>query len=234
MNGPRIYTEIPIFGGIPITETMVNSWIVMAVIVIFALVATRKLQRVPGKLQSAVEIGVESLYKLVEDTMGKDKLSFAPYIGTLFLFSLLCSLSSLFGLRPPTGDLNTTAGWALVTFFLVQFNGIRRKGIKGWLKGFVEPIPFMLPLNIVSEFANPLSLAFRHYGNIAAGIVITSLVYQGLGGLSSAIFGSWLPPILQIGLPAILSIYFDLFTSVLQAFIFCILTMSFVAMAMDD
>lgn len=238
MNGPKILFEIPILGGLPVNETILNSWIVMAVLVLLAYLGTRNLQRVPGRAQIVAESYVSGVYSLVEQTMGKDKLGFAPYIGTLFAFSLFSSLVSLFGLRPPTADLNTTLGWAIITFFLVQVNAIRRKGFKGFLKGFIEPLPLLLPLNIISELANPISLSFRHFGNIAGGMVITMLLYTFLAWLSGFLLGNIIPifdsiPILQIGLPAILSIYFDLFTSVLQAFIFSMLTMVFVAMAMD-
>ncbi len=238
MNGPKILFEIPILGGLPVNETIVNSWIVMAVLVLLAYLGTRNLQRVPGKGQIIAESYVGGVYSLVEQTMGKDKLGFAPYIGTLFAFSLFSSLISLFSLRPPTADLNTTLGWAMITFFMVQINAIRRKGFKGFLKGFAEPLPLLLPLNIISEIANPISLSFRHFGNIAGGMVITMLLYTFLAWLSSFLLGTFIPifdsiPILQIGIPAILSIYFDLFTSVLQAFIFSMLTMVFVAMAMD-
>ena len=150
------------------------------------------------------------------------------------IFSALGSLISLTGLRPVTADLNTTLSWALVTFMMVQLGGIKTKGFGGWLKGFLDPIPVMLPMNIMSEIANPISLSFRHFGNIAAGSVITSLIYSGLAALTNIIFQGWLPiPIFQLGLPAVLSVYFDLFSGVLQAFIFCMLTMVFVGMATD-
>lgn len=234
MTGPKIIFTIPIFNGIPVTETVVNTWIVMAVLVLLSIFLTHNMQKVPKGKQVLVEKGVAMLYNLVENTMGKDKLSFAPYMGTLMLMSLFCSLSSLFGFRPPTADLNTTLCWALITFFMVQINGLRRKGLKKWLKSFAEPVVPMLPLNIISEFSNPISLTFRHFGNIAGGMVITSLLYSGLAALTSIVFNGLQIPILQIGLPAILSIYFDLFTSIMQAFIFCMLSMVFISMAMDD
>ena len=158
MNGPKILFEIPIFGGLPINQTMLSSWIVMATIIILAYLGTKKLEKIPGKAQLVAEGYVGAVYGLVEQTMGKDKLEFAPYIGTLFAFSFFSSMSSLVGLRPPTADLNTTLGWALITFFLVQGNGIRKKGVIGYLKGFLDPLPLLLPLNIISEIANPISL----------------------------------------------------------------------------
>ena len=229
INGPKIIWNLPIFGGIPITETVVNSWIIMAIIFFTGLWLAHDLKKIPSKRQVMAEKLVTMLYDLVEQTMGKRGLSFAPYIGTLFAFSLLSSLSGMFGLRAPTADYNTTLGWALVTFFLVQYQGIKNKGVGGWLHAFIEPMPLLMPLNVVGEIANPISLSFRHYGNIAAGLVITSLLYGGLSALTSIIFGGLQIPILQLGLPAILSIYFDVFTAALQAFIFCMLTMVFIS-----
>ncbi len=237
VTGPKIMFEIPIFGGIPVTETVTNSWIIMAVIVAVCIYLSSGLKKVPTGKQVIAEKIVGMLYSMVEETMGKGYTRFAPYIGALFTLSICGSLSSLFGMRPLTADLSTTLGWALMTFLLVQFNNIKCNGVKGWLKGFAEPVPFLLPINIVSEIANPISMSFRHFGNIAAGMVITSLIYGALATLSSLIL-SWIPnafinsiPIFQLGLPAILSVYFDLFTSFLQAYIICMLTMVFVSSA---
>ncbi len=234
MNGPKILYVIPVGGGIPITETVVNAWIAMVILFIAAKWLTHNMQMVPTRRQAAAEMVVSTFYDLVGQTMGKDKLGFTPYIGTLFFFSFCGSLMSMFGFRPPTGDLNTTLCWALITFFMIQYFGLKTKGFKGWICKFIEPMPIILPLNLISEFSTPISMMFRHFGNIAAGIAITSLLYGGLASLSSAIFGGLTSiPILQLGLPALLSVYFDIFTSFLQAFIFAMLTMVFVSGAMD-
>lgn len=236
ITGPDIVFTIPILGGIAISETIVNSWLIMAIIIGLSFWLTRGLKvRNPGRKQIVVEKLVTMVYSLVEETMGKKNIHFVPYIGTLFTFSICSSLSGMTGLRPPTGDLNTTAAWALVTFALVQFYNIKNNGFFGWLKGFTEPVVFMTPLNIVGEIANPISMAFRHFGNIASGIVITTLIYGALAGLSKMLFG-WIPvlgsiPFLQVGLPAFLSIYFDVFTSFLQAYIISMLTMVYVGSA---
>ena len=237
VTGPKIIFDIPLPFSIPllgdsieITETIVNSWIVMAVITLLCFLLTRKLSvRNPGKAQIVVEKLVTMLYNMVETTMGKRNIHFAPYIGTLFTFSIIGSLSSLTGMRALTGDLNTTLGWALVTTVMVWVSSIRKNGFFGWLKGFVEPVPFILPLNLVSEIANPISMAFRHFGNISSGIVISGLVYGALAGLSSKVFGPDSIPIFQVGIPAILSLYFDVWTGFLQAYIICMLTMVFVS-----
>lgn len=235
MNGPEVIFKLPFFGGIKITESIVNMWIIMAVTVALSIWLTHGMRlRNPSGKQLAVEKLVCMLYDMVSDTMGEKYLSFAPYIGTLFLVSILGSLSSLAGMRPYTGDLSVILSLAIVTFLLIQANNIKNHGVFGWIKSFTRPVPFITPLNIISEIANPISMTFRHFGNIAAGLVITSLVYGGLASLSSALL-AWIPnnflasiPIFQIGVPAVLSIYFDLFTSFLQAYILCMLTMVFV------
>ena len=234
MKGPQVLYVIPYFGGIAITETVRNAWIAMAVLVIACLWLTYDMKTVPTRRQALAETIVSGVYDLVGQTMGPTRLGFAPYIGTLFFFSLSSSLLSLFGLRPPTGDINTTLCWALIFFFMVQFFSIKSKGPIGYIKGFVEPIPIVLPLNLIGEFSTPVSLMFRHFGNIFAGLAISSLLYGGLAAASNLVFGSFTDiPILQLGLPALLSIYFDIFTSVLQAFIFSMLTMVFVSGALD-
>ncbi len=234
VNGPEILFEIPILGGIGISETIVNSWIVMAVITLLCIWLTRGLSvKNPSKKQLVAEKLVTMATNMVKDVMGERNVGYAPYIGTLFIFSLVSSLSSLTGLRPPTADLNTTLAWALITFFMVQIVNIKHHGVGGWLKSFTQPFFVMTPINIVSEIANPISMSFRHFGNIASGLVITSLIYAALAGLSSLVLPFIPIPILQVGIPAVLSVYFDLFTSFLQAYIICMLTMVFVSSAQE-
>ena len=169
--------------------------------------------------------------------MGKHNLVFAPYIGTLFLcsiFGTLIGMTQIF--RSTTADLSVTLAWAIVTSLMVWYNNIKNFGFKAWLKGFTEPIVVMTPMNIVSEIAQPISMAFRHFGNVAGGSVLTSLIYAALAALTSLLF-SWLPeaaaaafpPIFQVGIPAFLSIYFDLFSGFVQALVFSLLTMVYIA-----
>ena len=251
VNGPKVYVRIEwlyqkfagsladIFGnfGNIVTQTTVSLFMVTILLMILAKVATRNLTKRPGRLQVVVEKLVNMLYGLVEDTMGKHNLKFAPYIGTLFLSSIIGSLIGTTALfRSSTGDLSVTLAWALVTTGMVWYNNIKNFGFKSWLKGFTEPIVVMTPMNIVSEIAQPVSMAFRHFGNVAGGSVLTSLIYASLAVLTKAIF-SWLPariveafpPIMQAGVPAFLSLYFDFFSGFVQAFVFCLLTMVYVA-----
>lgn len=234
MEGPKIMFTIPLFGGIAVTETVTNSWLLIVVVFILCKFLTSNLQKIPKGKQVLAEKYVTMITGLVKETMGEKKLHYAPYIGTLMIFSALGSLMSLTGLRPVTGDLNTTVAWAVVTFVLIQMTKIKTNGFLGYLKSFADPFPVMLPINIVSELATPVSLSFRHFGNIAAGTVITSLLYTALAALTNIIFRGLLPvPIFQLGIPAVLSIYFDLFTGFMQAFIFSMLTMAFISNAAE-
>jgi F-type H+-transporting ATPase subunit a len=227
--GPRVIFELP--GGIPVTETVTTTWIIMAVLTIFALIATRRFDKVPKGLQNVIELLVDMVYKLTAQTMGEDKKAFAPYIGTLMMYLICANLAGLFGFRPPTADVNTTMALALLTFFMIHFFGMKRKGVGTYLKGFLQPFPVMLPLNIIGELATPISLSFRLFGNIVGGLIIMNLLYGALGGLSTNL-GITIP-VLQTGIPAVLHLYFDVFAGVLQSFIFAMLTMVFVSGAMD-
>ena len=155
MNGPEILFYIPLFGGLPVTETLVNSWIVMAFLIVLSLWLTHDMKKQHiSKKQVVVETGVKMLYQLVGDTMGEDRLYFTPYIGTLFLFTLCANLMGLLTFRSPTADLNTTAAFAIIFFGLVQVFSIKANGLKNRIKGFAEPVPVVLPLNIVGEFSH--------------------------------------------------------------------------------
>ena len=237
-NGAKVYfaIETPWF-TINITQTVLTLLVASIVLIVLALIIKRSLKKRPGGFQVVVEKLVNMLYGLVEDTMGKHNMKFAPYIGTLFLSSIVCTLLGMTQvLRSATADLSVTLAWALVTTGLVWFWNIKNFGFGKWLKGFTEPIVVMTPMNIVSEIAQPISLAFRHFGNVVGGGVLTSLIYIALGALTNLVFG-WLPgllgsiPFLQVGIPAFLSIYFDLFSGFVQALVFSLLTMVYVGAA---
>lgn len=243
VNGPKVYFELPF--EMPrfkdlftmqnlITETTVTLFVMTLLLIIVAFAVTRKITKRPGRVQVLIEKIITMLYNLVEDTMGKHNLKFAPYIGTIFISSICGTLLGMTNvLRSATADLSVTAAWALVTTGMVWYNNIKNFGFKAWLKGFTEPIVVMTPMNIVSEIASPVSMAFRHFGNVAGGSVLTALIYSALGLLSNAILG-WIPgvigkiPFFQVGIPAFLSIYFDLFSGFVQALVFSLLTMVYV------
>ena len=249
VHGARILLEIPVdvpvLGRIIITETVVNTWIVMAVIVSLCLFLTHGMQvHCRTKRQIIAEFIVKKVNGMVGENMGEHflEVGYGPLIAAIMGLSALCSLSSMVGMYAPTSDLSTLLGWSLMVFVLITWNKFRAGGIIGYFKGYFQPIPVLLPFNIISEFATPLSMAFRHFGNIASGSVITGLIYAALASLSAAIF-HLLPgalgevmsgvPLFQVGIPAIFSIYFDLFSSCLQAFIFCMLTMMYIGSAAE-
>lgn len=279
MNGPKIYFTIPILGGINITSTAVSSCVVMLIICISGYFLGRNLKKRPDGKQVVVEKLVGMLYNMVEDTMGKHNSHWTPYIGALFLSSIGGSLIGMTGiLRPATSDLSTTIVWALMTSFLVWGNTIKRNGIGSFLKGYINP------MNIISDIAQPVSMAFRHFGNIMGGGVLMSLLYSALAAGSSAllnliassgvavaavvilagaaviflgfrkkkliqkILGAAIAvigifslleslgilsgvPILSLGIPGVLSLYFDIFSGFVQALVFSLLTMVYVGMA---
>ncbi len=234
VSGPKIIASFDVFGiTIRFTETVVLQWFVIAVILGVCRFLTHKLTvKNISKRQVVAEMLVESVHDLVQATMGKRWTFMTPYIATIFAFSACGSLISLLGLRAVTSDFSVVLTWAAITFVLITATKIKFNGIGGWLKGFADPVPIMLPINILSEIATPASMALRHFGNIAGGAVITALLYYGLTGLSHMI-GLDIP-LFTIGIPAILSVYFDLFSSIMQAFIFVMLTMVFITNAALD
>jgi F-type H+-transporting ATPase subunit a len=226
--GPRIIFEI---GGIPITETVTNTWLIMIALIVFSYFATKNLDKIPGKLQNTLEALVDAIYGLTKQSMGDDKVGFAPYMGTLLIYLTIANLLGLVGFRPPTADVNTTLSLAMMTFVMIHGFGMKSKGVGKYLKGFTEPFVALTPLNIIGELATPISLGFRLFGNIVGGLIIMSLLYSALAALSAKL---GIPiPVFQTGIPAPLHIYFDLFAGVLQSFIFVMLSMVFVSMAMD-
>lgn len=217
-----------------ITESQVNSLAVILSILGLCLYLTHGMTVVPGsKRQIVAEWIVEKVNHLVEDNMGRRFMGFAPFVAAILGLSAFSSLSSLLGLFPPTSDMNIVGGWAILVFILITHYKLKG-GVWPYVKGFFEPIPVFAPFNIIGEFATPVSMSFRHYGNVLSGVVIATLVGAALQGLSKAILG-WLPgvlgqiPFLRIGLPAVLSVYFDVFSGCMQAFIFAMLTMLYIA-----
>ncbi len=239
ISGALIYFTIPMpKWDLPITESQVNSWLVMISIFGLCLYLTHGLSpKAQTKRQLLAEYIVTKTDSLVHENMGEFFSAFSPFICSILALSAFSSLSSLFGIFPPTSDLNVIAGWAILVFLLITYYKLKC-GFGYYIKSFTEPIALLTPFNIIGEIATPVSMTFRHYGNIVSGSVISTLIAAGLRILSSWIFG-WLPgaigefPFLRIGLPAILSAYFDVFSGCLQAFIFSILTMINISGAFD-
>ena len=235
ISGARIFFTIPMpIQDFIVSESQVNSALVIISILFLCLYLTHGLkERIELKRQHFAELIVEKADGLVKDNMGEYFKGYSPFIIAIMALSAFSSLLSLFGLYPPTSDINIVGGWAILVFFLITYYKLKC-GPLYYLKGFTEPVALLAPINFISEFATPVSMAFRHYGNVLSGSVISVLLGTALGGLSSMVL-KWLPgfladiPLFQIGIPAVLSIYFDVFSGLLQAFIFAMLTMMYVS-----
>ena len=288
VTGAFVYFEIPIFGGIPITQTTVSFFLVTVLLCWLSISLGKGLKKRPDGKQVLVEKGVMMLRTMVIETMGEHNLNWLPFIGTIFLSSIFGTLIGLTGfLRSATADISCVIVWALMVTAIIWYQNIKNKGFLGWLKGFTEPIVVMTPMNIVSEIAQPLSMAFRHFGNVAGGGVITTIIYAALSTASALILnlisaGGWITgtalivagvvlailwkqkgkkialvfgiisgvlglfgllqalglvsgiPILSYGIPAILSCYFDLFSGFVQAYVFSLLTMVYIAGSLPE
>ena len=238
ITGAQVYFRIPMpIQDLVITEAQTNSAFVLLSILGLCLFMTHGL-RTKNVLtrQHLVEWVVEKADRLVIGSMGEHFKGFVPFIAAILALSAFSSLLALVGLFAPTSDINITAGWAILVFILITYYKFKC-GPLHYIKAMSDPI-LLTPLNVISEVATPVSMAFRHYGNVLSGSVISVLIASALQGLSAKLFG-WLPsilgeiPFLQVGLPAVLSIYFDVFSGLLQAYIFAMLTMMYVSGGYD-
>ncbi len=245
--GPKVFWElpidIPVLGRFQLSETILVSWLVMAVITGLCIWLTHdlKVENI-SKRQAFAEMIVEAADNFVIGNMGEKFAYFVPFVAALFATSVVSNLIGLLGFRSPTADINTEAAWAIVVFIIITSQKIKASGFGGYLKGFTQPIPVMTPFNVLSELATPISMACRHFGNILSGLVINTLIYGALAVASSKILGM-IPgvvgavlsniPILDVGIPAVLSVYFDWFSGVMQAYIFCMLTTMYIANAAE-
>ncbi len=288
VTGPFIYFTIPIFGGIPITQTTVSSFLITVTLILLGIWLGKNIRKRPDGKQVLVEKGVMMIHNMVVDTMGAHNAHWTPFIATIFVSSICGSLIGMTGfLRSTTADLSTPITWAVMVSVIIWYNNIKNNGFVGWLKGFTEPVVVMTSMNIISEIAQPVSMAFRHFGNVAGGGVITSILYTALAGASAAILNliaasGWAVsvvllvlcaglvtlwrqkkktamlvggivlgilgffgllqalgileevPLLQFGIPAVLSLYFDLFSGFVQALVFSLLTMVYIAGSCPD
>ncbi len=248
ITGARIFATLPIdfpvLGKFALSETIVVSWIVMIIITGFAIFLTRNLSVTNiSKRQAMAEFIVETANKFVIGNMGEKFRYMIPFVSALFATSVVSNLISLIGLRSPTADLSVEAAWAVVVFIMITAQKIKSGGFGGYLLGFTQPIPVMTPFNILSELATPVSMACRHFGNILSGVVISTLIYAALAVANKALFGL-IPgivgnvlgaiPFLDVGIPAVLGLYFDWFSGIMQAFIFCMLTTLYIASAAEE
>jgi F-type H+-transporting ATPase subunit a len=228
---------------IPVANSIVVMWIIMAVLIILSILFTRNLKKIPTGKQNIAEIIVETVTKLLKGNMGPHGKDFVPYFGTILLFLVFANTAGLFNLlptaedmykitgftffeklpefsiAPPTKDLNVTLTMALMTVSLVMLAGIKYKGIKGYLRSFVQPVPIMLPFHILDYGTRTISLSLRLFGNILAGYIIMEMLYAG------AIF---VKPVFPIA-----SFFFDVFDAGLQAYIFVFLSSVYISEAIE-
>jgi F-type H+-transporting ATPase subunit a len=236
--------------GIPITDTILTMWIIMAILIAFAYVLGRKLELVPSKIQNFGEVLVDSLNGISKDAIGHHWRGFAPYIGTIALFLGVSNIISIFNilpnwheiskipgfesvaafpqysLRPPAKDINVTAAMAIMSIILVIGASLKYRKLSGFIKSFFEPVPFLFPFKILEYFIKPLSLCLRLFGNILAAFTIMELIY-----FASKSFIMFIVPAV---IPSMFSVYFDLFDGLLQAYIFSFLTSLYIGEAIEE
>mgnify|MGYP000024292176 CR=1 FL=1 len=206
---------IPILGGIPVSEAVVVTWIIMAVLVVVSFILTRNLKVDHiSKRQAVAESIVTGLMKMVQGMVGEKGKAYVPYLTTVMLYS---NIIGLFGFKSPTKDLRVTVALALMSIILIEAAGIYHKGVKRWLHGFVEPVAIVTPINILEVVTKPLSLCMRLFGNVLGSFVIMEL----------------LKIVVPAFLPAVFSCYFDIFDGLIQAYVFVFLTGLFIKEATE-
>lgn len=209
---------IPVFGGIPVAESVAVTWVIMAVLLILSLVLVRNLSvENPGKKQLLLETGVSFLHNFFKDILGEEGKMYIPYLMTVVIYIGIANIFGVFGFVPPTKDLNCTIGLAITSIFLIEYAGFHKKGLKGFLKSFAEPAPIMLPINILEVVIRPTSLCMRLFGNVLGSYVVMKL----------------LEFICPAVLPIPFSLYFDFFDGFIQAYVFVFLTSLFIKEAIE-
>lgn len=221
LNVETVFTipeGIPLVGGMGVSESVVITWVIMAFVLLLALFLTRKLKvHDISRRQLVAETIVTSLDKFVTGMTGQEGKPYVPYLASVLVFIGISNLISLFGMKPPTKDLNVTAALAIMSIILIEYAGIHKKGMKKWLKSFAEPIAIVAPINVLELFIKPLSLCMRLFGNVLGAFVIMELIKI----------------ILPVGLPIPFSFYFDIFDGLIQAYVFVFLTSLFIKEAME-
>ena len=205
-----------------VTMSVILQWVIMAVIIVAVLLATRGLTKVPSKRQTVVEMIVNLFNGLVSTNLGNGyKKRFVPFIGTLGIFIACMNLTGLVGFAPATKDLNVTLVLALIAAVAINANAIANNGVGGYLHGYLKPFPFMLPMNIIEKLTIPLSLCLRLFINMLVGMVFIELTYEALGHFAFI-------------LPVPLHFFFDLFVALIQTYVFMMLTIIFTKTSVEE
>lgn len=217
LNCETVFT-IPVLGGMEIAESTVITWVIMAFIVLLSIWLTRDLKvNQISKRQAVAEFIVTWLQNFVRGMIGEEAKEYVPYLVSVLIYIALSNVIGLFGLKPPTKDLNVTVALSLLSIILIEASGIRKKGVKKWFKSFAEPVAVIAPINVLEVFIRPLSLCMRLFGNVLGAFVIMELIKQ----------------ILPVGLPLPFSFYFDIFDGLIQAYVFVFLTSLFIKEAVE-
>ncbi|MBE5889946.1 MAG: F0F1 ATP synthase subunit A [Lachnospiraceae bacterium] len=217
LNCETVFT-IPLFGGIKVMESVVVTWIVMAVLILIAFIMTRNLKTQNiSKRQAVAELIYTKLTGMVGNMLGEEGKRYTTYLITVLLYIGLSNIIGLFGFKSPTKDLNVTLALAIMSIILVEAAGIYQKGVKKWLKSFTQPIAIVTPFNILDVFTRPLSLCMRLFGNVLGAFVIMEL----------------LKIVVPAVVPAVFCLYFDLFDGLLQAYVFVFLTSLYIKEAVE-
>ncbi len=217
LNVETVFT-IPLFGGIPVAESVVVTWIIMAVLVALSLFLTHGM-KVTGisKRQAFTEWAVTSLEKIVQGFVGEEGRAYVPYLATVLVYIGTANLVGMFGFKSPTKDMNVTAALALMSIILIEAAGIRHRGAKGWLHSFAEPVAIVAPINVLEVFIRPLSLCMRLFGNVLGAFVVMKLIEA----------------VVPVVVPLAFSLYFDVFDGLIQAYVFVFLTSLFIKEAIE-
>ncbi len=215
LNCETVFT-LPILGGI--SESVVVTWIIMAVLVLASILLVRNLRvENPGRVQLVLEAGVGWAQDFFEGIIGKENRRYIPYLITVLLYLAVSNTIGLLGFKPPTKDLNVTAGLAIMSMCLIEYSGIRKNGMKHWVKHFASPVPVVAPIMVLEVVIRPLSLCMRLFGNMLAGFVVMEL----------------LKVFVPLIVPIPVSFYFDIFDGLLQAYVFVFLTALFMNEEME-
>lgn len=221
-----------------LSESVVTGWLVILIVTAVCLFLTKDLKKIPEtKRQCAAEYLVKTVNNMVSANMDKDSIAYAPYIAAVFSYVIIGTLISMIGFRSITADISVTGALAFMTFVLITVTKFKYMGVGGYFKQFINP------LNIIGEVANPVAMALRLFGNVSAGMIISIVLYAALGAASGALYQAvGIPPIqdvgyvfniFQVGIPAVLSIYFDLFSGAIQSYVFIMLTMAYIQMGKE-
>lgn len=217
LENPVAFT-IPVLGGIPVSQSVVVSWIIIAGLTLAAILLTRNLKPVPGKRQLALEWFVGLINSFSQDVIGKEWKRFAPWLGTVALFITCANLIGILGLVPPTKNLNVTAALGLSSMVVIYTAAFRVHGVRGGFGQFLKPSPVMLPINLMEIIIRPLSLCMRLFGNVLAAFIVMELVKM----------------VLPVVLPVAFSLYFDIFDGIIQTIVFVFLTAIFIGESLEE